>query len=344
VDALCIDQHDRDERGHQVKFMKEIYSKDKRVLVWVGEDAAYVEKAFLTLLRCAPSADLYSLDFMLQRRFDWKRDGFDFSKVSSTKFLSEGEWGPVVQLLERPWFTRVWVLQEVAHAEKVTLVCGARSIDWAVLAIVIRDLQHGGVVASHFTEKAHSGVASVIEMENTRAHLRRDPRTLLSVLLATASSECSDLRDKIFGVLSLAEEEELSDHPLLEPNYHLSTAEVYKRLAVWHGCFKNNLDFLACGGIRDVSALPELRGLPSCVPDWTRITNPYSFVRYPLQIPFCAGTRTRTQDAFPSCYEDHGILKIRAKPVSVIESIGRVPLFSLARFTGTFHWYTTPFI
>ncbi|PVH70657.1 HET-domain-containing protein, partial [Cadophora sp. DSE1049] len=96
VDVLCIDQTDEDERAQQVRLMRDIYSKAKRVLVWVGEETPDVEKAFSILLQSAPVAERYSIEFI--------------------------DWNAVIQLLDWSWFTRVWVLQEVAHASKVTLI------------------------------------------------------------------------------------------------------------------------------------------------------------------------------------------------------------------------------
>jgi hypothetical protein len=99
-------------------------------------------------------------------------------------------------------------------------------------------------------------------MENSRAHFFHEPRPLLSVLLATASSNCSDLRDKVFGVLSLAQERSLRrDEPLLQPAYHLGTAEVYWRFALWRIHVKKSLDFLACGAVQDESTLKELEAI-----------------------------------------------------------------------------------
>ncbi len=38
IDAICINQDDKEERGHQVRSMVEIYSRASRVVVWL-EDA-----------------------------------------------------------------------------------------------------------------------------------------------------------------------------------------------------------------------------------------------------------------------------------------------------------------
>ena len=47
IDALCIDQNNKDERGHQILRMKDIYSKAFRTIAWLGpDDEGYAEKAF----------------------------------------------------------------------------------------------------------------------------------------------------------------------------------------------------------------------------------------------------------------------------------------------------------
>lgn len=40
VDAICINQKDADERGHQVGIMRDVYSKAAEVVVWLGETSA----------------------------------------------------------------------------------------------------------------------------------------------------------------------------------------------------------------------------------------------------------------------------------------------------------------
>ena len=37
VDAICINQEDKIEKGMQVRYMSEIYSKASHVIVWLGE-------------------------------------------------------------------------------------------------------------------------------------------------------------------------------------------------------------------------------------------------------------------------------------------------------------------
>ncbi|EHK98789.1 putative Heterokaryon incompatibility protein 6, OR allele [Glarea lozoyensis 74030] len=46
IDALCINQQDVGEKGHQVAMMSEIYPRAKKVLVWLGEHDEHSQKIF----------------------------------------------------------------------------------------------------------------------------------------------------------------------------------------------------------------------------------------------------------------------------------------------------------
>ncbi|KAF2459195.1 heterokaryon incompatibility, partial [Lineolata rhizophorae] len=96
LDMLCIDQSNADERNHQVSLMKEIYFNASEVLIYMGESVE---------------------NFELISRLSWPgsnqkaclRDGAD-ERRASLKAVKE--------FLSRRWFTRVWVLQEVAVARR----------------------------------------------------------------------------------------------------------------------------------------------------------------------------------------------------------------------------------
>jgi hypothetical protein len=54
----------------------------------------------------------------------------------ATKY-PEAEWVALVHLLERLWFTRTWVIQEVALATHAEIVCGDATLGWDTLERVI---------------------------------------------------------------------------------------------------------------------------------------------------------------------------------------------------------------
>lgn len=313
VDALCIDQQDLDERGHQVKLMKEIYSRASKVTVWIGKETEDLYESFKLLERLA-AWESYKPEFILKVRSRWTRVGLDFSQATANNQYTLICWQPLIKLLEETWFRRVWVIQEVANASNVVVTCGRKTLDWRLLAVVIRDLQHNGIVAELFSEHARASAHSIIEMESTRRDLNHhSSRPLLSVLLATAYCECSDLRDKIFAVLSLANADGI------EPDYRASVARVYQDFASWCVNKKGSIDFLSCVTPDSSEVLPELESLPSWVPDWTRIDNPHPFVRYSSRIPFEAaawGSRDATSN-----YILGDVLVLQAQPVDIVDAV-----------------------
>jgi hypothetical protein len=84
IDAICINQAKYEEKTNQIPLMAEIYAKAIRVVVWLGVTEDNSDRA-LEAIRLASekkSAKLSSLE--------------DFQQ-------------PVIKLLQRQWFRRVWV-------------------------------------------------------------------------------------------------------------------------------------------------------------------------------------------------------------------------------------------
>ncbi|KAH8894745.1 heterokaryon incompatibility protein, partial [Thozetella sp. PMI_491] len=101
IDAICIDQDNIDERGHQVSLMPQIYSRAAAVLIYIGEeqhDSSWV------LRELASHMDL------------------DNGKSQSWAIRSPKRKDALELLLSRRYFRRVWVLQEVALARKAQTI------------------------------------------------------------------------------------------------------------------------------------------------------------------------------------------------------------------------------
>lgn len=335
IDALCINQDDISERGHQVRNMKQIYAQARQVLVWLGPEDDAISKAFDILRELKPTfvepKNLLTLGFkpsyFSASNLDQRTIGFNFAMADESQLLRSGL-DPLITLLERPWFRRLWVLQEVAHAKHVTLVSGRATLHWKLLARPVRDLYHSGMALDSITDKAKIGVLSVIEMENARQPaMSRHKRRLLSVLLATHAAECSDIRDKIYAILNLADDYDPErDIDIFGPDYLASPKDAFTRFARW-SVARGDLDILSCTTRADVPAVEDLDRLPSWVPDWTRIDNETPFVRYRDIIPFSAasalvGYRPRVTD------DDKLILS--GVVVDVVKAVGPLSTFTKA--------------
>jgi hypothetical protein len=97
VDAICINQNDTVERGSQVAKMGQIYSQCSQVVVWLGSD--------LVLQK----AGVYP------RRYRLSELGHSVSPRLPSQ--DEGQGSPqhildITSLLERRYFSRVWVIRK----------------------------------------------------------------------------------------------------------------------------------------------------------------------------------------------------------------------------------------
>ena len=137
VDAVCIDQSNNIERGHQVQQMGNIYSQANRVIFWLGSPTYEINALMDSLKQLEKESIKHACG-------NWKLTDVRWmdlwSAVQSTLKnlylnIETRQYKGMEMLLERPWFKRVWILQEVANA-KVAVVCtGTRSISARIFAL-----------------------------------------------------------------------------------------------------------------------------------------------------------------------------------------------------------------
>lgn len=108
----------------QVALMPTIYTYARKVLVDLGVEADGSEM-LPELLESIGKLDLACVREM---------------EVSPENFLSNGlpppeaaEWNALVSFLCRPWFLRIWVIQEVVYARDIRFFCGNWESRWGVL-------------------------------------------------------------------------------------------------------------------------------------------------------------------------------------------------------------------
>ncbi len=116
VDALCINQPDNDEKSSQIPLMWEIYNGAFNVCVWLGthDDESPRAMDFIN--------EIVELDNLEQL-------------VQNTE--TSGKWAALSNLMRRPWFSRRWIVQEIALAKTATLHCGESWVSWRDFADAI---------------------------------------------------------------------------------------------------------------------------------------------------------------------------------------------------------------
>ncbi|GES61681.1 HET-domain-containing protein [Aspergillus terreus] len=210
IDAICINQADPIERGGQVQLMAKIYSEAARVIVWLGP-ASDQSDTILEAIRSAASEGTTSLHETLLRK------GID-------------------ELLARPWFRRIWVLQEAAAARQVRLHCGFIDLDGYTFSAGLRalDRQYPGLIV---LRRAVAPVVYTVgraifrpratPCSSSTRSFSLNIRPLGELIEMYNRHEATERQDKIFALLGMS-----VDNPMaagLVPNYTLRWAEVFSQ-------------------------------------------------------------------------------------------------------------------
>ncbi|KAF4785083.1 hypothetical protein HER10_EVM0002441 [Colletotrichum scovillei] len=200
IDAICIDQNNTDERSSQVAKMGQIYSRCSQVWAWMGDDLV--------------SNDLQGLP---ERR--WLHELGTTSGCSVT-FSQSRPIQNIRVLLQRRYFRRVWIIQELVLAPRVLIPIGN----------VIFTADH--TTARKLTKSENDSTnKSKISWKKTEApwleHIaqgRIDGLSLWDMVALTSKSHASDFRDKLYGILGLLSFG--SNNNLLQPNYAISARQM----------------------------------------------------------------------------------------------------------------------
>lgn len=122
ADAICINQNDLDERAEQVKVMRDIFANADSVIAWIGKREEDDELGYMIMNGIAQR---------LKRDEPAQRPIVKFSEGTMEWLMQSLEnadlercWNALSRILHRPWWSRAWIVQEVAVSNKAFLMCG----------------------------------------------------------------------------------------------------------------------------------------------------------------------------------------------------------------------------
>ena len=203
VDAICIDQTNN-EHSSQVRLMDQTYRDAVCMSVWLG---------LVTL----PEHIRSYLPTKIPTR-TVESDGFDWAES-------------MVDLSNRPYWSRVWVIQEFLLGQNVELYCSDNRINWL-------DFQEF-LCREASIEQFYDANSDVPKGDGTRElaalplimgrHMDKHPeilQPLCDLLIDNHKSKCKDPRDGVFALLGLISLEGREILSIYFPDYSITEDHV----------------------------------------------------------------------------------------------------------------------
>lgn len=250
IDAICINQSDVVERSQQVALMKDIFECSERTVVWLGEESEDSPRAVQLIRQLAHASKERG-----SHRF--------WTSHESTRLppLYDPAWRALALLLQRPWFRRAWIVQEASVTKDLVIICGADKLSWDEFFLGVQYAVDLGV----FIAYGGSTTYQALRLFDTRSNFQKcNLPPLHQVLLSNRSFLATDARDKVFGLLSLADQEDVKAMGAT-PDYRLSMEELYTNITL-SLLKKPDLRAFSATGVHDKSTESSL---PSWVSDWS---------------------------------------------------------------------------
>ncbi|KAF6784015.1 ankyrin repeat and sam domain containing protein 6 [Colletotrichum sojae] len=193
VDAICIDQSNIKERGHQVGWMGELYRHADEVLCWLGHTEHTVGHILALLEKFRTQVPLAAWKNWPVNDARWRRVWEDMHPNQSRHDYPS----QLKCLMAKEWFSRVWILQEVANARKASIGCSEGWINAKAFAMAptLLDIRPSNQCQA---------VIDIMPGPNRKPPGRAQKTNICSLLWKFRESQASDPRDRLYALLGLA--------------------------------------------------------------------------------------------------------------------------------------------
>lgn len=270
IDALCINQHNANERSIQVQNMFDVYRKAEKVLVWLGE-CGDVTRFCLRYFASLRNGDVQNSNTFVRN-----------CCVAHGRHMFQG----LRKLFDKPWYRRLWIRQEVFAARDITVFCGETNLPWSWLTWSSRlasllgenfepTVPLRGRLETMFRglAQASSSVLAMREYPELVGSFEVPGDDLFSFIQASVHCQCSDNRDRIYAILGMTVDHSRQRLDInerrhsLDVDYNRSTADVFQDAARYLMLSDNYCSLLCLKGT--FGGMIDGEELPTWCPDWS---------------------------------------------------------------------------
>ncbi|TGO18457.1 hypothetical protein BPAE_0382g00020 [Botrytis paeoniae] len=262
IDQICINQEDNKEKEMQIPLMARIYKHAFNTVIWLGQWGPDSDSA-IQLLK----------DINVTLLFNQLNIDFENLERMQLPKSESNTWHAVWRFLSHPWFTRLWIIQEVMLSNNPWIMCGDKLLMWDEFSKAVNHLSTCGILQWLQLKLANVDDSSelsdisqtVLGLTSQREHYRSasDRTHIFENLVSTRGGQCFDPRDKIYGLLGVC-----SDADRFQIRYtDFTENQLYHDVAI--NALTKDIQILTPSLVFK-SIDHESLDLPSWVPDWRK--------------------------------------------------------------------------
>lgn len=323
IDALCLDQRNENEKALHVPLMHEIYVSAARTIIWLGEASDSSNSAMEVITDITERVCQMKRLQSLSVRQNLMNAGLPP--------LDNQQWLSIRELQMRPWFYRLWTLQEIVLSQEAVILCGNKNVSWDTLRRLYDAAIEKGLAFAldpEVKDHAFGGAGYLMRHTNFLRQCRASKRDVALPILLTLSADrgYSVSVDRLWALLGMLnkkyrrmirEEVSIDYHEDAVLKYHQTFLEVM-RFHIKHD------RGIAMQLIEDNLRTWRNPELPSWCPDWHTNVGGVPLSRQPEARAGFPGGRMRYVGAFMRLNSDHSI-ELCGLPMDTVEHVSKTP-------------------
>lgn len=261
IDSLSINLQYAQEREKQVRIMADIYKQARRAIIWLGEEKEEGSD-------CANAIDFLHYLSSLQIAFNGDYHAMR-SNLENPVFTEKCT--ALSNLLARPWWTRVWTLQEFVLPKEAKLYCGMASISRGRFKSAIYSIFLCSTISNEFEHELVPRKLFDSAFNRRRIHQwHTKPASigvnLIAIMASLGNHSATDSRDRIYSVLGLITEQ---DRALIGPaEYSTEVRQQFAKLVHSFWTVHGSLDVVCFVHLFSREAAASDSGSDNAVPTW----------------------------------------------------------------------------
>lgn len=187
TDRLCIWQSNDREKERVIPKMDIIYQQAAEVAAWVGDPDDSSDRIMAALAE-GPQTPAKSFLVAFSKLNRWR--------MGSGMAFSDSD---IIAFFQRDYWTRVWIVQEIASAKRLRVYCGSQSVKWDHIRQFLDDAKEDLKWSD-----VHGPLGKVMRLLQTRReYTQTSTSSLLRVLQRHCDLNATLAHDKVFGMLGL---------------------------------------------------------------------------------------------------------------------------------------------